>query len=182
MGYSGLFQEWAIPVASAISWLYDGQGGDFEYWPDGFGAPSMSVSPPYFNYSVLADNEYMYHRVGAMGSRADYLDGGISSESLLHRGAEGWDIRLGDQSIHEYQNEQIRISILWKAFCFKDQRMADQFNDPTHNISPEKIVAVFCEDLKGRGISFQDPGDLETDEAWRKVVLETYSAPEGAAY
>ena len=30
MGYSGLFQDWAVPVASAISWFYDGEGGEFE--------------------------------------------------------------------------------------------------------------------------------------------------------
>ncbi len=67
MGYSTLFHDWAIPVASAITWFYDGEGGEFEYWPDGFEAPSKTERPPYSNCCVLADNEYMFHRVGAVG-------------------------------------------------------------------------------------------------------------------
>ena len=31
MGYSGLFQEWAVPVASAVTWFYESEGGEFEY-------------------------------------------------------------------------------------------------------------------------------------------------------
>ena len=118
MGYSGLFQEWAIPVASAITWFYEGSGGDFEYWPNGLDAPSVTVNPPCSNTSVLADNEYMYHRVGQMGKDEDYLAAGISSEALLHREANGWDIRHDGQSIRYYANDQIRVSILWKAYCF----------------------------------------------------------------
>ncbi len=182
MGYSHLFQEWAIPVASAISWFYEGQGGDFEYWPDGLNAPSRSVKPPYSNSSVLADNEYMYHRVGAMGVEADYLTQGISSDALLHREADGWDIRHGGKSIRHYQSDQIRISILWKAFCFKDQYAADLYADAEYNLTPRQIVDIFCEDLQRRNISFNEPSDIETDREWMAVIQKTYSAPDGEAY
>jgi hypothetical protein len=182
MGYSGLFQEWAIPVASAISWFYEGIGGDFEYWPDGFDSPSVCVRPPYSNTSVLADNEYMYHRVGQMGKATDYLAAGISSEALLHREANGWNIKHDGQSIRYYPNDQIRISILWKAYCFKDQRAADLFSDPEYNLTPQAVVDIFCEDLKQKGITFSEPEDLQLDVNWMKIIVETYAAPAGAAY
>ncbi len=182
MGYSGLFQEWAIPVASAISWFYEGSGGDFEYWPNGFNSPSVSVKSPYSNTSVLADNEYMFHRVGQMGTSQDYLANGISSEALLHREAQGWNIKHNGESIRYYANDQIRVSILWKAFCFKDQYAADLFSDPQHNLEPWQVVDIFCEDLEKKRIDFSAPSDLELDRDWMKIVVDTYSAPEGAAY
>ena len=182
MGESGLFQEWAIPVASAITWFYEGTGGDFEYWPRGFNAPSEPVRPPYTNTSVLADNEDMYHRVGQMGAEDDGLADGISSEALLHRKPGGWEIKLLDQSLHYYRDEQIRISILWKAFCFKDQYSADAFLDEAHNLTPGRVVDIFCEDLQKRSITFSAPSDIATDKDWMNVIVETYRAPEGSAY
>ncbi len=182
MGYSRLFQEWAIPVASAISWFYEGEGGDFEYWPNGFSAPSSSVKPPYSNSSVLADNEYMYHRVGAMGAEGDYLSQGISSDALLHRDADGWDIRQDGTSIRHYQSDQIRISILWKAFCFKDQYAADLYADPEHNLTPQQVVDIFCRDLQRRNISLHEPTDIESDQEWMSVIQDSYPAPDGEAY
>ncbi|MFT7246099.1 MAG: hypothetical protein ACI82A_003470 [Candidatus Azotimanducaceae bacterium] len=175
MGYSGLFQEWAIPVASAITWFYDGAGGNFEYWPDGQNLPSHSVSPPYTNTSVLADNEYMYHRVGPMGDEADYLDEGISSDALLHKTNSGWEIRLGSDLIKAYRHDQIRTSILWKAFCFKNQQAADLFADTSHNLTPGQVVDIFCADLTRRGIVFTEPTDLETDQSWMNTVNQHYS-------
>lgn len=182
MGYSGLFQEWAIPVASAISWFYLGRGGDFEYWPKGLAHPSQRVSSPSYNQAVVADNEYMYHRVGEMGSPEEYLSNGIPSTALLHRTEAGWEIRQGDEVLSSYVEDKIRVSILWKAFCFKDQQDAEAFNDPAHNLTPKQIVDIFCRDLEAQNINVTVPTDLETDTEFRRVVMEHYNSPEGSAY
>jgi hypothetical protein len=174
MGYSGLFHEWAIPVASAITWFYEGVGGDFEYWAQGPSAPSQRVQPPYSNTSVLADNEYMYHRVGQMGNPEDYLATGLDSNCLLHLVNDGWEIRLGDELIRHYRRDQIRTSILWKAFCFKNQAAADQYQDAGKNLTPDQIVDIFSADLKARGIPFTEPLDLETDKTWIDTITSTY--------
>lgn len=182
MGYSGLFQEWAIPVASAITWFYEGPGGDFEYWPRGLSKDSMKVSPPYSNTSVVADNEYMYHRVGEMGPEDSYLADGISSEALLHRKSSGWEIRLGDELLRSYEYDEIRLSILWKAFCFKDQAAEDAFLDPAFDLTPSLVADIFCADLKKRNLPYAEPHDLAADEKWVRMILDTYNSPDGSAY
>jgi len=182
MGYSGLFQNWAIPVASAISWFYRGTGGDFEYWPEGLHGASQILSPPYYNKAIVADNEYMYHRVGAMGATEDYLAQGIASDALLHREANGWHIKRGERSIARYRGEQVRVSILWKAYCFESQYAADAFADPTNNLSAETIVALFSRDMAAKGIEVNEPGDLAGDSPWREAICRHYGAPQGAAY
>lgn len=182
MGYSGLFQEWAIPVASAISWFYEGAGGDFEYWPNGLEQPSSRVSPPYSNSSVVADNEYMYHRVGQMGSPDSYLEHGISSEALLYRKSAGWEIRLGEEPLREFGDHEIRISILWKAFCFKNQAAADAYHDTAFDLTPEMVVDIFNADMKKRGVDCTDPVDISSDHKWMATILDNYNSPEGSAY
>ena len=32
---SGLFERWRTKIVTAVTWFYDGPGGDFHYWPVG---------------------------------------------------------------------------------------------------------------------------------------------------
>ena len=180
MGYSGLFHEWAIPVASAITWFYEGEGGEFEYWPDGLDAPSRIVAPPYTNTSVIADNEYMYHRVGATGSPDEYW--GLDSmpyHARLGLDASGdWEVREGDRLVASLPYRKVRLSVLWKAFCFETQAMADSYDDHSHDLTPEMVTAIFCEDLSRRGLPFSRPTDPFNDPDWRRLLFDVYGAPD----
>ncbi len=180
MGYSGLFQEWAIPVASAITWFYDGEGGEFEYWPDGLDGPSQTVAPPYGNTSVVADNEYMYHRVGATGAPAEYwaLDS-MPYHARLGRDAAGdWEVREGERLVTRLPYRKVRLSVLWKAFCFETRAMAESYDDHGHDLDPAMVTRIFCEDLSRRGIAFAEPRDPFADPAWRRVLFDVYGAPD----
>ncbi|MEH6405246.1 MAG: hypothetical protein V7750_17865, partial [Sneathiella sp.] len=183
MGYSGLFQEWAIPVASAITWFYQGEGGEFEYWPDGLGAPSLTEAPPYFNRSVLADNEYMYHRVGAIGPKnqqKNYENIGYDAVLELNAG-DKWCVREDNKTLATFAFDQVRVSVLWKAYCFKDQAMAASYDDHSFDLTPQMIADIFCADLKSRALPFKEPGPFETDLDWKKLITTNYEAPDGGA-
>ncbi|GLQ07116.1 hypothetical protein [Sneathiella chinensis] len=183
MGYSNLFHEWAIPVASAITWFYEGEGGEFEYWPNGLDGPSLTERPPYTNRSVLADNEYMYHRVGAIGAREEQKRfEGLDYHATLNLTASNmWEVREGEQVVEQYAYGQVRLSILWKAYCFRSQQEADSYDDHSHDLTADMVVDIFCQDLTRRGIAHQAPTDLVGDKAWHEVITSTYSAPQGAA-
>lgn len=181
MGYSGLFHEWAIPVASAITWFYDGIGGEFEYWPDGLGQPSRTESPPYFNRSVLADNEYMYHRVGGIGpaDRQKSYDDIAYDATLELTDDDKWHVMENGKLREAFDFGQVRVSVLWKAHCFKDEAEAASYDDHSHDLTPQLVADVFCADMKRRGISYQEPGDFYTDVAWKEKILSVYGPPEG---
>ncbi len=183
MGYSGLFHEWAIPVASAITWFYEGVGGEFEYWPNGLDHPSLTESPPYSNRCVLADNEYMYHRVGAIGpadQQKDHDD--IGYDALLELDTDDrWQVKEKGKTIADFDFGQVRISILWKAYCFKNEAMAASYDDHSHDLTPQMVADIFCEDLKRRGIPFKEPGPFESDLESKKTITTIYSAPTGGA-
>ncbi|MBL4665897.1 MAG: hypothetical protein JKY04_00870 [Sneathiella sp.] len=183
MGYSGLFHNWAIPVASAITWFYEGVGGEFEYWPNGLKQPSMTESPPYSNRCVLADNEYMYHRVGAIGHVTEQNNyDNIGYDALLSLSEDRkWRVEEDEKVIAEFDYGQVRISILWKAYCFKDEAEAGSYDDHTHDLTPELVADIFCADMKSRGLPFKVPGDFATDKVWKDNILAVYRAPDGGA-
>lgn len=178
MGYSGLFHEWAIPVTSAITWFYDGQGGEFEYWPDGPTAPSRTERPPYSNMCVVADNEYMYHRVGATGRPEEYWgEDSIPYETLLERTGEGWSMRHGERELARFPYSQVRLSVLWKAYCFRTAAMAASFDDHSHDLTPDMVTELFCADLSRRGETFSEPTDIHGDPDWKDILCRVYAAP-----
>ncbi len=181
MGYSGLFHEWAIPVASAITWFYEGIGGEFEYWPDGLGNPSRTEAPPYFNRCVLADNEYMYHRVGGIGPselQQSYDDVGYDATLQLND-HDKWELIDNGKLRETFDFAQVRVSVLWKAHCFKNEAEAASYDDHTHDLTPQLVADVFCAELKRRGIPYQEPGDFYEDKVWKEKILSVFQPPEG---
>ena len=177
MGYSGLFQRWAIPVASVITWFFDGEGGEFEYWPEGLDAPSQRVANLSGNQGVLADNEYMYHRVCRIGPENAFLpDNRIPFEAMLERTESGWRIVANGRVLSEYPAGGIRASVLWKAYCFRDQAEVDAFTSGSDNLTPAQVVDLFQQDLKKRGIRIDAPENLDGKDRWSDVIRETYPA------
>jgi hypothetical protein len=67
MGQSGLFESWRVIQAGAVTWFYDGPGGNFEYWPEGLDGPMSAERPPFGNIAIMADNDQIYHRIGRVG-------------------------------------------------------------------------------------------------------------------
>ena len=178
MGYSGLFHEWAIPVASAITWFYEGDGGEFEYWPDGPSAPSQSVCPPYSNMCVIADNEYTYHRVGSTGTPAEYwsetsvpYDARLALTDDKH-----WAlISASGETLATLPYEKVRLSVLWKAYCFETEAMAASYDDHSNDLTANLVADIFIENLSKKGVRFTEPSNPTTDMAWKQTLLEVYT-------
>ena len=176
MSYSGLFAPWMVPLASGLVWFYRGAGGEFEYWPDGPDRPSRREAPPMWNVGQISDNEYMWHRVGAIGRPGEALAiNALRPEATLHhvRGS-AWEIRDGDDVKARYDLDQLRISLLWKAYVFPDERKLASFENHDADLDLEQVTEIFCADLSRRGIPFQRPSDPLRDPAWQELIVASY--------
>ncbi|MDG2028440.1 MAG: hypothetical protein P8J50_15135 [Acidimicrobiales bacterium] len=164
MFWSGLFDDEAIPQATAIWWLNDVDGGALRYWPDGWDEPAVEHGGRMTNTALLGDNHGMFHQVCAVGSG--------SGTPLVSPSAElgPVDVAGGDWAISDLGEQvfrapldEIRVSVLWKADVFRDEAHrvqlrdqplsldavaerlgadADRFDDPDHQA---EIVARFPE-------------------------------------
>lgn len=176
MHHSELFGRWSVPVASALTWFYRGVGGGLEYWPEGPQRPSARVEPPLWNVAMVCDNEYMFHRVEGIGLPAAWIAPGQMSghEDLAWSADGGWDMTEAGRVVRRFAESEIRLSILWKAYAFKDETAAAVFDAHTDDLTPEIIVEVFSADLKARGVAFELPARPLEDRGFRDLLLATY--------
>jgi hypothetical protein len=62
MHHSGLFEAYRMPIATAISWFHDCDGGELAYWPDGVDAPARHHRVQY-NTAMVLDTDTVFHGV-----------------------------------------------------------------------------------------------------------------------
>ncbi len=175
MGVSGLFERWAVRVAGALTWFYDGTGGEYEYWPRGIDHPSESERGPFENVALFGDNDLMFHQVGAIGDAQRFQDQiKLTVQSEIRPGNEGWEITDGTSVIGTLPNDQVRISLLWRAITLRDEREALAYDEHEDDLDVETAISRFCDDLTERGIDFTPPQDPFNDQTWSTLLTQTY--------
>ncbi|MGI9602123.1 MAG: hypothetical protein ACR2QE_09575 [Acidimicrobiales bacterium] len=178
MGASGLFEAERIEIATCVSWFYAGPGGEFEYWPTATDEPSATETSPYDNVAVMGDNDRMFHRVGAVGHKDDF-QGSVTLDSELRWDGEAstWTVVDGDDVLHTYPAEQVRVSISWKADVFADAAAAQVVDEHADDLALETVVDRLLADLRARGVEVADPSDPLTDEAFIDACTDAYPWP-----
>ena len=178
MAHSGLFHDWMVPYASGLAWFYGREDGGFEYWPEGLGAASVIEQGPMYNSGVVSDNEFMWHRMQAIGTDAEQEAVGavMRYDAVLHRVSEQvWEIRDGDKVLLRLTPDRIRISILWKAHIFTDEAHLASFEDERFNLSVDQVTGIYLADLHARAVDAVRPEDPLSDDSWRELLQATYS-------
>jgi hypothetical protein len=175
MKNSDLFERWRIKIATAVSWIYNGEGGDFYYWPNGAEGQQMVESSPFDNVSIVADNESTFHGVAPVGPADATMPEGINSHSRLVRGDGGWDaVDTDGNVIASFSDDEVRITVSWKADIFTDAdeaRLADSGDDA---LDTDTVISIFQTDLEARGVAIELPVDPIHNEEWVALLAATY--------
>jgi hypothetical protein len=170
MGFSGLFEPWRIIEAGAVVWFYEGPGGAYDYWPEGLAGPMRSELPPFTNRALVADNDRMYHRIGWIGEVAPTIPMISRDSQIQHIAGGGWVISDGGRDVQTYSDEQIRISILWKARV----KPAPGSSNEESPLTSDRIVEVFTSDLNLRKVKTPTLASPLSDQRWLDLVHSTY--------
>ena len=176
MGASGLFEHWWVPVCGGVSWFYDGPHGEYEYWPDGPSRPSSAERSPFGNVAVFADNDRMFHRVGAVAADADRLPSGSlsSSATLRYSDTSTWDIVDDGDTVTTLAPGRLRVSVLWAALCFPTAEAEALYDSHEDDLTLASVTERFADDLHARGIDFTMPTEPGTDPEWIATVQAHY--------
>ena len=170
MGSSGLFEAWRVVRAGAISWFYEGTSGSFDYWPEGLDGPMLSEQPPFGNIALMADNDRMYHRIGAIGDPSAELPRMSASAQIQPDDDGRWAILENGEIRANYPRRAIRLSVLWKAEV-RDRALS------IHDLTLDRIMAIFTADLRHRSMDFHVPSDPLGDTAWLLMLQRIYAEP-----
>ena len=137
--------------AGAVVWFYEGEGGQYDYWPDGLSGPMRSERQPLTNRALVADNDRMYHRIGRVGEPKANVPAISPGAQIAHVPGTGWVINDDGREVQRYPDKQIRISILWKGRV--RPASAAKGNEQSLPLTPEAILQIFLSDLVSRGVS-----------------------------
>ena len=164
---SGLFGRWSVATATAVAWLYRGQGGEFTYWPHGPDRPA-ECHGDLWNTAIIGDNDRMFHRVEAVGG-PDRRDLRLSSDSQLRRRPDGrFEIVDHGRPVVEMGPAELRISISWKAMVFSADDHA-LYAEGTDDIEVDQVRRILLEALAEAG-SVLDPTTEIGDPAFVEAV------------
>ncbi len=178
MKTSGLFERWRTKIVTAVSWMYDGVGGDFHYWPEGPDGPGAVESPPFANVAVVADNEETFHGVAPLGAPGATMPTNLDRESRLVRGDGAWVVHdPTGVELARFADADARITISWKADVFADAAEAARTDAGDDALDLDTVVEVFRADLADRGVVVDRPADPHADPAWVSAVGGTYRDP-----
>ena len=150
MLHSGLFEQWRIPIVTCVSWFGGAQGGAFTFYPDGPAASRESI-PATHNSAILLDTDTVFHGVERVDEVRPDLPG-IDRETRLHfLGQDNWQLQNGERVLAEYSWPDLRYSISWKAYCFRDPAEAALWTDGADDLTVEFILDRLETALRERG-------------------------------
>ena len=153
---SGLFDRWYIPSVTAVSWYYEGEGGGFTYWPNGPREAPVN-RPCISNSAVVGDNDYMFHRVEAVGPDERTLPKGLTLDSQLCWVGDAWEVMEQGEARARYAFADVRVSVSWKAQVFTDTEQRTLFQNHQDDLTLEQVVETFVEDLATKGTPLEQP-------------------------
>ena len=150
MHHSGLFDAWRMPVATAVSWFHDARGGAFAFYPDGAeGAPIGHAVR--FNTAVILDTDSVFHGVDRVQQTGGEMPALRSGMSLRAEGGGAWSVRDGDAVVSRYRWEEMRFSVSWKAYCFRDEAELRRWREGSDDLATPAILDTLDADLRRRG-------------------------------
>lgn len=170
MHHSGLFQEYRMPIATAVAWYHDCAGGEFAFYPDGVDAPPVA-HPVRFNTALLMDTDSVFHgvdRVRETSASVEVLKPGMR---LTHAGNRTWSVRDGEREVTHYRWEDLRFSVSWKAYCFESEAERRAWAEHTDDLSVDFVVNRLLDDLRARGIL---DGPRPPDGALIELIIDSY--------
>jgi hypothetical protein len=170
MHHAGLFEAWRMPIATGIAYFGGGKGGDLAYYPEGAAGRAATYAPAH-NTAALLDTDTLFHGVDRVLGDERALGDVRPGMRLTFDGDGRWSVRDGDRIVASYDEDEVRLSVSWKAYCFADDAERSAWFGHSDDLSLEMILARLCDDLRARG---QLDGDPPPDAELGKLLIDTY--------
>lgn len=170
MLHSGLFDRWRIPILTCVSWFGSAAGGAFTFYPDGVLGPRKAVSAAH-NSAILIDTDKVFHGVERVAHDKPDLPA-IGPGSRLHFLGKGrWQLQSDDRILGQYDWSEIRYSISWKGYCFRDRDERNAWIDHSDDLSTETVLKILETEMRDRNVM---TGPRPEPDMFARQMVETF--------
>jgi len=166
MLHSGLFARWRRKIATGISYFGRSQGGALAFYPDGREGAPRTLEPRH-NSAVVLDTDTVFHGVDRVEETQPIPE--LRPGMRLAWDGDGWRIGAEDAPVARYRWDEVRFSVSWKAYCYRDEvehRRVDEHGD---DLTFDGILDTLRADLRSRGASV--PSD---EHELARLLIDTY--------
>jgi len=170
MRHSRFFEDWRMPIATGVSWYHDSRGGEFAFYPDGPEAAPVAL-PVRFNTAVLLDTDTVFHGVDRVASEKGDVAPLEPGMRLAFAGAGEWCIVDGEREVARYRWDDLRFSISWKAYCFRDETERRLWSEHSDDLTVDVVVDRLVRDLRDKG---KLGASLPEDRELVDVIIDEY--------
>jgi len=166
MLHSGLFEPWRRRIATGIAYFGQAKGGALAFYPDGRDGAPRTLEARH-DTAIVLDTDTVFHGVDRV-LETQPLPALRPGLHLVWEGS-GWRVGPADAPLARYRADEVRFSVSWKAYCYRDaaeRRLVDEHGD---DLSLGGILETLKADLRGRGAAI--PAD-ETELA--RLLIDTH--------
>jgi hypothetical protein len=150
MHHSGLFDDWRVPVATAIAWFGCAEaGGNFVFYPDGPYGRSVGV-PAQSNSAIVFDADNLFHGVEARRDGPEAAIGIEANCALRYAGDDAWVLDDGSAERERYAWQDLRFALAWKALCYADADEERKVKTWARELSRERALEVLSDAMQSR--------------------------------
>lgn len=142
MGTCRAFEDVRVTIVTAVSWFHSGERGYFRYWPEGIDNPSIRHEDMW-NTAVVGDNDFMFHKVERVGREDQQRVDGLTIDSTLDHDGADWHVLEGGSSLASYTDDDVRISLSWKARVYPSHDAKDAAESGVGALSDTTILERF---------------------------------------
>src|SRR5260221_1759904 len=140
-----------MPIATAMAWFHNCDGGELAYWPAGAQADAQRHRVRY-NTAMVLDTDSVFHGVDRIADvPAAELPKIRPGTTLEFAGDRTWTLwsSEGDE-LTSYPWDALRFSVSWKAYCFRDERERDTWDEHRDDLTIDVILDRLVADLVAR--------------------------------
>ena len=189
MHHSKLFDEYRMPIATGIAWFHDAEGGEFAFYPEGAEAPPI-VHPVHYDTSLLMDTDSIFHGIDRVRERRPEHEAvarlrpgmklvpvagarGVDAGNARGQGhGTRWEVRTPEgRSIVAYDWDELRFSVSWKAYCFRDEAEQRLWREHSADLQVKDVLDRLECDLRDRG---RLEGPRPDSRVFAQLLVEEY--------
>lgn len=165
MKFSGLFEDRYVHQVQVVSYLHQwnasNRAGHFVYFSDNSGKSySMHPAPRSAN---IVDGAKVVHCAAVYRPEVSPPVLRPSSENALHyEGDDKWTVRTDGKVLSHLKTDDLRVTIVYRARCFKDESEADKFRklstgesdkeEGFENLTLDQVLTTLKQDMVQRGV------------------------------
>lgn len=157
MVWSGLFQHLFVDQVQVVGYLHEwtsedvgGKGGDFLWYDNSTSYQRVLPAP---RSGSVVDGSKMLHAatVYRRGVKAPHLEKN-SDNVLQYVGDDVWEVRSDGATVQAYTTKDLRISIVYRARCFRDEAALREYKDQASEVlNLDGILDQLVADLVAKG-------------------------------